>query len=185
MVETSSILDWSGRISSLYKLRPAIYSQHLSMESLLNLDEFELPFMKSAYDILENEVEDIDSIDRNHDAFDLMTGMVPHSAWELGSVEYYIQNFTEWTIRSTFYVIAGGSSDSFQWALFQLNWDDNEDAWHWEGLARMNGVAPSVSAQSAGEQMLRVHLDSRKIEINDEYKALLGTEGTTSRAGED
>ena len=99
MVETSSILDWSGRISSLYKLRPAIYSQHLSMESLLNLDEFELPFMKSAYDILENEVEDIDSIDRNHDAFDLMTGMVPHSAWELGSVEYYIQNFTEWTIR--------------------------------------------------------------------------------------
>ena len=85
----------------------------------------------------------------------------------------------------TFYVLAGGSSDSFQWALFQLNWDDNEDAWHWEGLARMNGVAPSVSAQSAGEQMLRVHLDSRKIEINDEYKALLGTEGTTSRAGED
>ena len=33
--------------------------------------------------------------------------------------------------------------------------------------------------------MLRVHLDSRKIEVNDEYKALLGTEGTTSRAGED
>ena len=69
---------------------------------------------------------------------DLMDAMKPEAAWELGSVEFHIQNFTEWAVRSTFYVIPGSATDLFQWALVQLNWDDNYEIWCWEGLARIH-----------------------------------------------
>jgi hypothetical protein len=121
---------------------------------IINTDSFILPFLLNVEndlsldnsDQVDNESED--ELDEDTDGneedkspeqqFEEMEDLIPKEAVFIGSIDTELRNWISWTVKEEYYVIRLKDQE-FEWALFRICWDDNEENWEWSSDARLKG----------------------------------------------
>jgi hypothetical protein len=108
-------------------------------KAVINFEEFELDFLNSSNEEIENEVTDNDDEEVDNDELkENMQSRIPNQTIYLGSIETEEENWTSWRIQDEYY-IHPLINDEFDWALFRITWDDNWGRWEWSFDARLKG----------------------------------------------
>lgn len=104
---------------------------------MLSFEDFELPFIDEVPDYpdeAEEESEDF-SFNTSHQKA-LMEEAIPVDYYFLGTIDI---NASTWSVEADYYLLPL-KDESFDWALFRINWDDNWSRWEWVFDARLKGL---------------------------------------------
>ena len=85
-------------------------------------------------DEAEEESEDF-SFNTSHQKA-LMEEAIPFDYYFLGTIDI---NASTWSVEADYYLLPL-KDESFDWALFRINWDDNWSRWEWVFDARLKGL---------------------------------------------
>jgi hypothetical protein len=103
---------------------------------ILSFEDFELPFVDEVPDYPdeeEGESEDFSFDTTNQKA--LMEEALPAEYTFLGTID---TNIGTWSVEADYYLLPL-KDESFDWALFRINWDDNWGLWEWAFDSRLKG----------------------------------------------
>lgn len=134
---------------------------------VISLEDFEIPFVNSINEKFEEEAPDKEDITDN----------IPESAVFLGEINLDVDSAVSgvtWDVEEEYYIMPWNDGD-FDWALFRVYYDDNEDLWSVNPDARISGGIKSY--KEAAILMLRDLFKSWGINIDDpeyeDYKEFL------------
>ena len=139
-------------------------------------DEFELPFLSKLIELEENhESLEIDSElgeDEEIDSYEVkerMESMIPKDAIFIGSIDSELENWTTWSIKDDYFIIAL-DNNMYDWALFRISWDDNWETWNWSFDARLKGFKEN---QKEATKYMLLHLWERwQLDLNKKENEL-------------
>ena len=88
------------------------------MKIKVDLNIFDLPFMRNPYELMDNVTDDTNFQARSEMALQMMEKMIPKSAIFLGGTGNWEDEY-----EKCFYLIRNEPNNSLQWAVFSIGWN--------------------------------------------------------------